>query len=112
MTFQPETHAFIFTLLNLFLLAGTLELLSQHITLWRLEVHQDILVQERSNLSAGAGDREYLTNFNCFNELTAEEIRRKEREKKERKKDCFNLHHTWVTWHECLGLPVSCGGKS
>lgn len=85
MAFQTETHAFISTLLKLFLLAGTLELPSQHITLWRLEVHQDILEQERSNLSAGAWEKEYLTNFNCFNELTAEEIEEK-REKRQKEK--------------------------
>lgn len=55
MTFQIETHTFISTLLKLFLLAGTLKLPSQHVTLWRLEVHQDILEQKLSNLSAGAG---------------------------------------------------------
>lgn len=55
MTFQIETHTFISTLLKLFLLAGTLQLPSQHVTLWRLEVHQDILEQKLSNLSAGAG---------------------------------------------------------
>lgn len=55
MTFQIETHTFISTLLKLFLLAGTLQLPSQHVMLWRLEVHQDILEQKLSNLSAGAG---------------------------------------------------------
>lgn len=55
MTFQIETHTFISTLLKLFLLAGTLQLPSQLVTLWRLEVHQDILEQKLSNLSAGAG---------------------------------------------------------
>lgn len=55
MTFQIETHTFISTLLKLFLLAGTLKLPSQLVTLWRLEVHQDILEQKLSNLSAGAG---------------------------------------------------------
>lgn len=65
MTFQTETHAFISTLLKLFLLAGTLKLPSQrNVTRRRLEVHQHILEGKRSHLSAGAGDKKKKDSFN------------------------------------------------